>query len=90
MALTEHEERELLRIAEWFRRNDPRLARRLAGPALPTFAAEWVVMAAVAAGLAVAAVGAHWHLEAFAALGVVFAVTAPVVLSIRLSQGKRW
>ena len=89
MALTEHEERELLRIAEWFQRNDPALARRLAGAEWSRSAVEWVAMAAVAVGLAVAAAGAHWHIAVCAALGVGFAVAAPIVLSIRLSPGRR-
>lgn len=84
MALTEHEDRELHRIAQRLRDDDPALARALEGA--PGTAREWPVIVPVAAGLLLVAGGEHWHNGVCAAIGVVLASVVPIIVSIWLSR----
>jgi hypothetical protein len=91
MSLSEREKRELLLIAEGLQRDDQELARKLRGPEpKPSeWAVMWQMLGSIAAGLAVAGAGAHWHVGVLVAIGVVFALIGPVLLSIRQSTGHR-
>lgn len=84
MALTEYEDRELQRIAQWLRHDDPALARALEDA--PRTAREWLVIVPVVVGLLLVAGGEHWHHGVCAVVGVVLASAVPIVVSIWLSR----
>jgi Protein of unknown function (DUF3040) len=89
MALTEHEEWALREIAYWLEREDGEMASKLRGRACSNVAAEWRVIAPLALGLLVAALGVSWHVTLGVTLGVLIAVVGPIALSIWLATRRR-
>ena len=85
MALNRHEEEQLTQIARGLHEDDRALAHKLessAGPVRQRF--EWLVIATIGIGLALAVAGVHWQLPACIAIGIVCAGVGPILVSFVL------
>ena len=86
MALNKHEREQLAQIARGLQQDDRALARTLGSPVTRVGSDfEWLVIATIAGGLALAALGVHWHLPACIAAGIACAAVGPIVVGFVLS-----